>query len=167
MVLKKLDLDSLRFANDPATLCDDDTLLCRVPEQISRKSSLMLWFQASLKFPRGVGRSWDALEDSLRHHLEEIDCHRIVLFHEDIPLLGNVRDCLFYLDVLNASVKFWEKYPEHEFVVSFSCKCRSTIVELLKHPLVEQRSLWKEDSDLATVGRKMIAGIASATTGIS
>ena len=123
------DHDAFLFVDDPAVLFDGNTLLCRVPKQMTREPVLMQWFYENLSFPHYFGRNWNALNDCLMC-LEGIDELKVILFHEDVPLLDSVHDCAIYLAILNEVSKDWRRSPEHEFVVAFSPSCRPKIVEL-------------------------------------
>ena len=129
MKQESFDYDSFLFVDDPAEVCDGDAMVCRVPVRLASKSELMQWFYENLNFLDGFGRNWNALNDFLGY-LYGIKSHKVVLYHEDVPLLDNVRDCATYLDVLNDVSKDWRKWPEHEFVVAFSRSCQPTIIAL-------------------------------------
>jgi Barstar (barnase inhibitor) len=114
------------FVKDPLTLCGHSTLLVRVPGGLSEKSDLLQWFASNLQFPDYYGENWDALVDCLRD-LSWIHHHRVVLFHDCLPLAGHNEWLSIYLDILGIAAESWKNDSTHELVIAFDPSCRSAV----------------------------------------
>lgn len=109
-------MPSFIFASDPSAFRASDTLVFEVDPRLADKKALLAWFADRLKFPEHFGSNWDAFDESLRD-LSWISQRKIVLFHRDLPLAGNPKDRMTYLDVLVGVVRDWQSHASHEFVV--------------------------------------------------
>lgn len=75
----------------------------RVSDGIKSKDELFTLLANALRFPAYFGHNWDALGECLAD-LSWIDAPKIILLHEDLPLL-EINDINTYLDILDSAMR--------------------------------------------------------------
>jgi hypothetical protein len=70
-----------------------------------------------LQLPEYLGDNWDALSECVRD-FHWIPRRRIVLLHEDLPLL-KAEAVATYIDILSGAIEFWMAQEGHAFIVKF------------------------------------------------
>ena len=99
-----------------------------VPSGIESRDALFRCLSRELALPGHFGSNWDALDEGLRD-LSWIDGHRVVLFHEALPVLDD--DQLgTYLEVLRDAVLDWRRDVDDELVVGLPLSARERVCRL-------------------------------------
>lgn len=101
--------------------------VARIRGGIRTKQELLATVASELRFPAYFGENWDSLEECLRDLSWLPYHHKIVLFHEDLPLEAAPDDRSIYLDILRSAVESWGPSEPHELCVIFPDVCRSQI----------------------------------------
>lgn len=77
----------------------ENDLIIRVPAGIVEKSQLFFAIAEGLSFPPYFGNNWDAFEECLSD-LSWLNSCVIVLWHDDLPLIGSKHDISCYIKIL-------------------------------------------------------------------
>ena len=109
---------------------DPDAFVARIRADVSTKDELLRRLAEALRFPDYFGHNWDALSDCLRD-LSWLRTHRIILQHEDLPIMLEASELKTYLEILSYCVKDWRPGEEHELVVVFPEQSYEKIKALL------------------------------------
>lgn len=117
------------FFEEKADLTADEYIL-RLPTGITYKADLLSAYAERGHFPAYFGNNWDALNDCLRD-FSWVNQDRIIIIHDDLPLSDNEGELSKYLDILEAAVEFWRGRDEHELIVCFLARTKTTIARLL------------------------------------
>ena len=118
----------------------EDGFVVRVRPGIRKKEELILELAEAAKFPGYFGHNWDALLDLLQD-LSWIPMRRVLIVHDDVPLLQNSRDCRVYLEIIQSTLAIWSQptkstaletlpgwtYVEHELKVFFPIGSRANV----------------------------------------
>lgn len=131
------------FIGKPNPDAPGEEFLLDVPAGIRSKKDLLAILSKTGKFPEYFGGNWDALLDCLRD-FEWVEERKIVIMHNDVPLLANLVDCRIYLETLCEAVNDWTRtagrsevaagspvYPDHELRVLFPDSARRTVTDIL------------------------------------
>lgn len=118
------------FVYSLAAECDQDTVLIVVPTELNDERSLFAWYSSALRFPDYFGANWDAFDECMRD-LSWINERKIVVFHENLPLAGNLIAQRTYLEVLAYVIEDWKPGEAHEVQVHFDPRCKLLIDELM------------------------------------
>jgi hypothetical protein len=101
-----------------------------LPGGLQNKSDLLSHYVGAGHFPAYFGNNWDALNDCLRD-FSWIKQKRIVIAHDDLPLLNSEKELLPYLEILVDAVKFWKPHEQHELLVVFPQEAEVAVARLL------------------------------------
>jgi hypothetical protein len=101
-----------------------------LPEGIESKSDLLSHYAGAGHFPAYFGNNWDALNDCLGD-FSWIKQKRIVVIHNDLPLLNNAKELLTYLEILADAVRFWKQHDQHELLIVLPLETEATVAQLL------------------------------------
>lgn len=83
----------------------ENDLVARLPSDLVSKTALFSELQAQLHFAPYWGPNWDGLHDWLRAPQVWTQCSRVVLIHEDIPLLhSHWYEARTYLEIVIDSI---------------------------------------------------------------
>lgn len=116
------------FDTENSHLAAEDFVL-RLPEGIREKSSLLSYYAKTGHFPDYFGNNWDALNDCLRD-FSWIQQKRIVIVHRDLPLSGNEKELLVYLEILKDALRSWYSSEQHKLLVIFPPETQATTTRL-------------------------------------
>lgn len=133
-------IPQFEFVDLPTGEYDPHTFVVKIPVGVSSKSALLAVFARAGKFPGYFGGNWDAFLDCLRD-FEWIQEKKIVIAHDDLPLISVPTECRTYLEILRDAVDDWSRpssrphvekgFPAHELRVIFPAHVQSTVSELL------------------------------------
>ena len=121
----------------PFTFGDDSpppeaVRIVEVSSNVTSKRILFAAFATSLNFPVYFGENWDAFEECLRD-LSWLPAGPVVVKHQDLPLVGDVRDAKIYLAILrDAAARNPLKSESHPLSVIFPVRCRDQVDWLLE-----------------------------------
>jgi hypothetical protein len=132
------------FVSDTSALPTEHDFVIKVPKGVRSKAALLTYYEREGHFPACFGFNWDALLDCLRD-FSWANQKRIVITHDDLPLLNDQKELRVYLEILETAVNDWEKvgegpfveppeempFIEHELLVVFPASVESTIVCML------------------------------------
>jgi RNAse (barnase) inhibitor barstar len=132
------------FIGDASKVATEHDFRLKVPKGIESKTDLFSHYAKEGDFPSYFGSNWDALLDCLRD-FSWTDRRRIVIIHDDLPLLNNERELCVYLEILETAVNDWKEvregafaeppknmpYLEHELLVVFPSAVEATIARVL------------------------------------
>jgi RNAse (barnase) inhibitor barstar len=134
------------FVTHPPALASAKDFLARIPPGIHDTRLLFRAYQEAARFPSYFGGNWDALLDCLQD-FSWVDQRRIVIAHDDLPLVHQEDQARMLLDVLASAVKAWQKvaqrpallfaeesprYVEHELLVAFPVSSEATVRRILQ-----------------------------------
>lgn len=86
----------------------NECFLVTIPGGIFSKESLLQTLSSACSFPSYFGNNWDALLNCLKD-LSWINEKRVVLFHNDLPLIQSPESCRVYLETLNEAIISWQE----------------------------------------------------------
>jgi RNAse (barnase) inhibitor barstar len=117
-------MKGFKFINSPQSFISDVDFVIHLSE-INSKEELFKQLSDMLEMPEYFGYNWDAISDCLRdfHWIEQ---QKIVLVHDDLPLL-NEHELSIYLLVLFEAVQDWKDGEEHSLEVVFPESVRSVV----------------------------------------
>jgi Barstar (barnase inhibitor) len=132
------------FLTDPNGSTTKHDFIVEVPTGIQTKMDLFVNYEKEGAFPPYFGRNWDALLDCLRD-FSWTKRKRIVITHNDLPLVNRVDELRVYLDILKTAVKDWKEvrqgpfteppdempFVKHELMVIFPSTMEETVTRLL------------------------------------
>lgn len=132
------------FVSNPAGLVTPQDFLLKVPGSIQTKTDLLFHYEKEGHFPGYFGGNWDALLDCLRD-FSWASQKRIVIVHDDLPVISQEGELRVYLEILEAAVNDWKEvrrgpfaespkempYVEHELVVGFPSSVEPTVIRVL------------------------------------
>ena len=105
-------------------LSDPNNFILRIPQGIQTVDELFNYYIKEAKFPQYYGGNWDAFKDCLCD-FSWIEQHKIIILHEDLPLMRKVKDAQTYVDILITAVNVWKLDPEaenYEYILDFDYK---------------------------------------------
>jgi hypothetical protein len=105
--------------------------IVNVPSNVTSKKTLFAVFATSLIFPDYFGENWDAFEECVRD-LSWLPAGRVIVKHQDVPLVDDVRDAKIYLTILRDSADKLSKSNDHPLLVVFPVRCRDQVAWLLR-----------------------------------
>lgn len=109
-----------------------------VPADLNDKSALIAWYSSALGMPEQITGNWDAFDECLRN-LSWIKEHKLVLYHDSVPLKSSANDQQIYLGVLADTVRDWKPGEAHEVEVVFAPDCAAQLVEIFRATTVPSR----------------------------
>lgn len=113
-------METIKFLTDLSSYGDDSDFIASLPCKIEGKCELLKEIAKKLVFPEYFGFNWDALWDCLCD-LSWIEKKRVILIHENLPLLSNI-DMTQYLRILIDATKKHQQIKEHSLEIIFSQK---------------------------------------------
>jgi hypothetical protein len=129
------------FTDLSTYLVPANSFVLRVPTEIKSKVDLFSVLAKEGEFPEYFGANWDALLDCLCD-FSWVSERKIIIIHEDVPLLSSMVDCFNYLDSLRIAVDDWmenegatgnESSIDHQLLVIFPSVAKSTVLNLLQN----------------------------------
>ncbi len=96
---------------------ETNTKIVVVPEKVCDKFILFKTISSSLNFPY-FGNNWNALYDCLMD-LSFVHETRIIVLHQDMPLINSPEDMRIYIEILFDVLVSWENDSAHELIVLF------------------------------------------------
>lgn len=130
------------FVDDPEGLATPRDFLLKVPANIQSETDLLAHYAKAGHFPAYFGGNWNALVDCLRD-FAWVSQKRIVIAHDDLPLVDCDDKLRIYLEILETAIRDWADIeagpvtgspadmPEHELVVSFPSAVEARVVRVL------------------------------------
>ena len=137
----KYDITLLTFLPDPTTSqAGPNSLSASIPVGITRTEELFASLNEQLHFPTYFGENWDSLHEMLRSWANWTDAQRVVIVHQDLPLLEKTANGWFwlkiYLETVMDSIAFMQKNSEKELVAIFPSDTYEALYGVLIHPPV-------------------------------
>ena len=120
--------DPFAYADDVASIGVKQAHVAVVPSGIEGRDALFACLIRQLRLPEHFGANWDALDECLRD-LSWIDLHRVVLYHEALPVLEDDQ-LRTYLEILRDAVLDWRSDPDDELVVGLPPSARDRVASL-------------------------------------
>jgi hypothetical protein len=129
------------FTDLSTYLAPANSFVLRVPTEIKSKVDLFSALAREGKFPDYFGANWDALHDCLCD-FSWISERKIVIIHDDVPLLSSMVDCFNYLDGLRIAVDDWMENEgakrnkmsiAHQLLVVFPAVTKSIVLNKLQN----------------------------------
>ena len=132
------------FLGDPNGSATELDFLVDVPTGIQTKVDLLAHYEKEGRFPVYFGGNWDALLDCLRD-FSWTNRKKIIIAHNDLPLVNREGDLRIYLEILETAVNDWMEsrqgpfagtpngmaYVEHELVVVFPSAVEGMVKKVL------------------------------------
>lgn len=109
-----------------------DAIVARIPRRVRTKPGLLAHLGASLRFPDYFGHNWDALEECLGDLSWWPDDRKLVVVHEALPLRRGSQEQVVYLQILQATLAYWEPKNPTRLTMVFPTHEQATINRLLR-----------------------------------
>ena len=100
-------MKTILFFSNIQDVCSEDTFVAYIPINIATEEGLFAEFNKQLCFPY-FGFNWDALYDLLCD-FHWITQAKIIIVHNDIPLLKDKESFYIYIDLLFDAINAWER----------------------------------------------------------
>lgn len=132
-------------ADDVEDFASPQDFRLQVPKGIAIEMDIFLHYMKEGDFPDYFGRNWDALLDCLSD-FSWANQYRILIIHNDLPLIDHEKDLRIYLEILKTAVDTWNEvregpfiepiegwvHIEHKLIVVFPVNVKEKIIQILK-----------------------------------
>ena len=109
----------------------DVAVRANIPRKIAHKTVLLATIATQLRFPDYFGGNWDALEECICD-LSWLPTGRVLVKHDDLPLVDDVRNAIVYVAILNSAARKMSKSEQHPLSIAFPAQCRDQVLWLLR-----------------------------------